>query len=60
LIALRACGRFKVTVATLSDTSTFKHSYLAYRLILISKLRCAIDRPSAVQVIDVGATRLNV
>src|SRR2546430_6529061 len=29
-MALRACGRFKVTVATLSATSTFRHSYLAY------------------------------
>ena len=29
-MALRACGRFKVTVATLSATSTFMHSYLAY------------------------------
>src|SRR5258708_12860731 len=29
-MALRACGRLRVTVATFSATSTIKHSYLAY------------------------------
>src|ERR1700722_12019610 len=29
-MALRACGRLSVTVATLSATSTFRHSYFSY------------------------------
>src|SRR4029078_9725231 len=50
-MALRACGRFKVTVATLSATSTVRHSYLAYwdtfsSVVII--VRAWIEPPSAI------------
>src|SRR4029453_7960956 len=50
-MALRACGRFKLTVATLSVTSTFRHSYLAYWDTFSSVVvlfRTRIEPPSAI------------
>src|ERR1700761_7672984 len=46
-MALRASGRFSVTVATLSATSTFRHSYLAYLDTLTSLVFViGFDRPT--------------